>query len=88
MSNASLQASPEIEDQDILECVHYWVIDVPSGPVSGGRCRLCGESREFRNSLDSASGWDDDRNAYPASLAVRSSLNQPRRVEAMSDMEE
>jgi len=88
VSSTSLQTSPEVEDQEGLGCIHYWVIDVPSGPVSGGRCRLCGESREFRNSLDSASGWDDDRNAYPASLAVRSSLNQPRRVEAMSDMEE
>ena len=76
MSNASLQASPEIEDQDILECVHYWVIDVPSGPVSGGKCRLCGEIREFRNYLETASSWDDDRTISQASASVRSSLNQ------------
>ena len=88
MSNTSLQTSPEVEDQEGLGCIHYWVIDVPSGPVSGGRCRLCGESREFRNSLDSAAGWDDDRAASQASLAVRSSLNQPGRVEAMSEVEE
>jgi len=30
-------------------CCHHWVIDTASGPTSQGTCRLCGESREFRN---------------------------------------
>jgi len=34
---ASLQASLEIEDRQDLECVRYWVVHIPSGPVNGGR---------------------------------------------------
>lgn len=33
------------------ECKHFWVIESPSGPISGGVCKNCGEAREFRNSL-------------------------------------
>lgn len=34
-------------------CAHYWVIESPCGPVSRGKCSICGEEREFINSLDS-----------------------------------
>ena len=30
-------------------CVHYWIIEVPEGPTSTGRCKYCGEVREFSN---------------------------------------
>ena len=76
MSNTSLQTLPDIENLENLECVHYWIIDVPSGPVSKGKCRLCGDSKEFRNYLETASAWDDDRTSSQASTAVRSSLSQ------------
>ncbi len=88
MSNMSLQTSPDIENQENLECVHYWIIDVPSGPVSTGKCRLCGESKEFRNYLETASAWDDDRTPSQVSTAVRSSLSQLRGVWAKSEEEE
>lgn len=88
MSNASLQSLPDIEEQQTVECVHYWIIDVPSGPVSGGKCRLCGESKDFRNSLESAPSWDDDRGASQASAAVRSSLSQIGGAGTNSDEEE
>lgn len=39
-------------------CKHYWIIDTPSGPMSKGRCRLCGLEREFKNYLD-VEGWSD-----------------------------
>ena len=27
----------------------HWVIDPPNGPVSTGKCKKCGESKEFKN---------------------------------------
>ena len=87
MSNTSLQISPDIESQENVECVHYWIIDVPSGPVSKGKCRLCGEGKEFRNYLESGSGWDDDRSLTQASVAGRSSLSQFGGAEVTSEEE-
>ncbi len=48
--------SPSPANQELLElyvkCAHYWIIDVPDGPVSCGTCKICGEVREFNNSID------------------------------------
>ena len=33
-------------------CPHYWIIETPDGPISPGRCRLCGEEKEFNNSIE------------------------------------
>lgn len=41
-------------------CTHYWVIETPAGASSRGRCRLCGQEREFQNFLADAR-WDDTR---------------------------
>ena len=41
------------------ECMHFWIIDQPNGPTSVGVCKLCGETQEFRNSIQ-GSGWDRD----------------------------
>ena len=30
----------------------HWVIDPPNGPVSSGKCKKCGESKEFKNSVE------------------------------------
>ena len=38
-------------------CAHHWMIKTPDGPVSTGRCRLCGEEREFNNSIETWGGW-------------------------------
>ena len=35
-------------------CVHFWAIESPNGPTSAGTCKLCGEVREFRNSMYSS----------------------------------
>jgi hypothetical protein len=32
-------------------CHHHWVIDMAKGPVSKGRCEVCGTSKEFPNFL-------------------------------------
>ena len=31
-------------------CIHYWVIEPPTGPTSKGICKRCGSEREFVNS--------------------------------------
>ena len=38
-------------------CVHHWVIDPPNGAVSQGRCKVCGEEKEFRNSFEYSSWY-------------------------------
>ena len=40
-------------------CRHHWVIDTPNGAVSGGRCKRCGQTKEFRNSSEDLM-WDSD----------------------------
>ncbi len=42
---------------EVVTCTHHWVIDTPEGPFSKGRCRLCGEEREFSNSAETWGGW-------------------------------
>ncbi|MEX0762880.1 MAG: hypothetical protein WD208_08800 [Dehalococcoidia bacterium] len=38
-------------------CTHHWVIEPPNGAVSHGRCRVCGENKEFRNSFEYSSWY-------------------------------
>jgi hypothetical protein len=37
------------EEQAEGDCVHYWVIDPPEGPISKGVCKICGDEKEFKN---------------------------------------
>jgi|TARA_R100000501_G_C2572825_1_gene79062 hypothetical protein len=30
-------------------CVHYWIIEIPSGPLSNGFCKHCRARRQFEN---------------------------------------
>lgn len=50
------------------ECVHQWMIDPPAGPTSEGHCKLCGETRAFKNSLE-ISYWDSQRKKANAAKA-------------------
>jgi hypothetical protein len=61
----------ESETQEIT-CQHHWVIATPRGAMSEGRCKRCGEEREFRNSAhdyvwegDTGSGYNAWRGARP-----------------------
>ena len=65
-------SQPEAETQEIT-CQHHWVIATPRGAMSEGRCKRCGEEREFRNSAhdyvwegDSGSGYNAWRGVRPA----------------------
>lgn len=51
----------QLETRVKKECGHYWLIESPSGPVSKGRCKLCGAEKEFSNSwTDSESPGKED----------------------------
>jgi hypothetical protein len=39
------------EEAYIAPCRHHWIIETANGPVSRGVCRICQETREFRNSV-------------------------------------
>jgi hypothetical protein len=43
---------------DLSGCQHHWVIASPRGALSEGRCKRCGEEREFRNSTGDYV-WDE-----------------------------
>mgnify|MGYP003962425011 FL=1 len=49
-------------------CVHHWVIDPPNGAVSQGRCKACGEQKEFRNSFEYSS-WYGNKSPAPKGKA-------------------
>lgn len=53
-------------------CCHHWVIQAADGPVSIGSCQVCGETREFKNYVESAT-WGDGRTAGKGSSASAAS---------------
>lgn len=46
------QKVTETKESKEKQCVHYWIIDFPDGPVSAGKCNRCGAVRNFYNCLD------------------------------------
>ena len=52
------ERKPELVEAEGPVCQHHWVIASPRGALSEGRCKRCGEEREFRNSTDYV--WDND----------------------------
>ena len=35
----------------------HWIIDPPNGPVSTGTCKSCGETKDFKNSVEFSSWY-------------------------------
>ncbi len=42
---------------EVVDCKHHWAIERANGPISKGTCRVCGEEREFNNSVETWGGW-------------------------------
>lgn len=42
-----------------MSCVHHWVIAIPDGPQSKGKCKKCKETKLFNNG---GNYWKDDWN--------------------------
>ena len=68
-----------IVDDSVETCCHHWVIQPADGPISNGSCQVCGEIREFKNYVESAT-WGDSRTTGKSSSASAS-------VESTSDDE-
>jgi hypothetical protein len=63
---------PEAVVETIITCQHHWLIDSPRGSMSSGRCKRCGEKREFRNSATDHIWEDDSSSDYSPWRGVRS----------------
>ncbi len=51
---------------EVVACTHHWIIETPDGPASTGRCRVCGEERDFNNSTEYRGGsWTNRPWVYP-----------------------
>ena len=73
---AAIPQSADVTDEVIDEgpqCMHYWVIQPATGPVSPGICQTCGATREFKNYVEGAS-WGDSR------LSSRANSEEPKEV--------
>ena len=53
-------------------CRHHWLIESPRGAMSNGRCKICGEERQFRNSTADYIWEDDSSSGYGRWQGVRS----------------
>ncbi|MHB8573912.1 MAG: hypothetical protein ACYDCQ_01130 [Dehalococcoidia bacterium] len=62
MQQGNVIEQPRPADEGVAEepgCRHHWRIESPNGATSMGRCKVCGENREFMNS-SSDSIWEND----------------------------
>lgn len=74
-ASAVQDRAPEAEAQVAVEgpvCQHHWIIATPHGATSPGRCKRCGEQREFRNSATDHLWEDESSSGYNAWRGVRS----------------
>ncbi len=59
MNQALVEELDPVEEPQEPTCRHHWVIESPHGATSFGRCKVCAEVREFRNSAGD-SMWEGD----------------------------
>src|SRR3990172_12600417 len=57
---------------DVPTCQHHWLIETPRGALSAGRCKRCGEEREFRNSATDHLWEDESGSGYNPWRGIRS----------------
>jgi hypothetical protein len=76
-------AAPEETTAEVSDngCVHHWVIDPPNGAVSEGRCKSCGEKKEFRNSFEYSS-WYGNKSPAPKGGAKGAAAGAAKAPEA------
>jgi hypothetical protein len=54
--HTAVQEVPEVA----VICQHHWLINAADGPTSAGVCRVCGEIKDFKNYVETAT-WGDTR---------------------------
>jgi hypothetical protein len=62
---------PQQAEPATTTCQHHWLIESPRGALSIGRCKRCGEEREFRNSTSDHVWEDDSSSGYNPWRGVR-----------------
>ena len=55
------QKTTEKKKSKEKQCVHYWIIDFPDGPISAGKCKRCGLVKQFYNCLDNSELDNDNQ---------------------------
>ncbi len=77
MSRAPAVQERPVEQVEIgvPTCQHHWVIDSPRGAMSEGRCKRCGELREFRNSANDHLWENDSGSGYNPWRGIRSNTS-------------
>ncbi len=53
-------------------CHHFWKIEIANGPISRGKCKYCGEVRDFHNSITNLN--DPRRKSNPLNLPKMSKV--------------
>lgn len=78
MGKASVieDSQPQAEAPEVT-CQHHWIIETPRGALSQGRCKRCGEEREFRNSATDHLWEDESGSGYNAWRGVRPARASP-----------
>jgi hypothetical protein len=59
-------------EAEVPSCQHHWLIETPRGSTSQGRCKRCGEERDFRNSAQDHLWEDESGSGYNAWRGIRS----------------
>jgi len=55
LARTEARMNDDIEPRFVsLHCQHRWLIEVPNGPISEGRCTKCRLTRAFYNDPDAA----------------------------------
>lgn len=80
------KAEPEAVVADESGCKHHWVIAAPQGAMSGGRCKRCGEEREFRNSTTDYVWADDSTNKDKGYTPWRGTRTAPKMIDSSDGM--
>jgi hypothetical protein len=68
------------------DCQHHWVIAAPQGAMSQGRCKRCGEEREFRNSTTDYVWDDDSTNKDKGYTPWRGTRTAPKMIDSSDGM--
>ena len=79
----SKKNTPKETDSEIVETCQkakegencHWIIDPPNGPVSTGTCKRCGETKEFKNSVEFSSENEERKSIKSGLLFSSPSLN-------------
>ena len=79
VEKSAVQEGPEV----VVVCQHHWLIQAADGPTSSGVCRLCGETKDFKNYVETAS-WGDTR-LVNRQVPVPASAIMSAREESLDD---